>query len=112
MIVAALASGALGGLLPGAGQPLCEVGGTVSECGRVTGIVLAIEGAGPADVSRFTLRTADGEVLDFAVERLELTGGGKVAPHLREHQVDGLPIEVEYKIDSGRHVALRYTDAE
>lgn len=77
-----------------------------------TGVVIAIEGEGPASVERFTLRTAEGEVLVFDVERLEVTDGGKPAPHLREHQVDGRPITVAYKVESGRNVALRYRDAE
>ncbi|HSH21876.1 MAG TPA: hypothetical protein VK992_04550 [Candidatus Caenarcaniphilales bacterium] len=60
----------------------------------------------------FTLRTANGDLYSFAVEALDLTGGGKPAAHLREHQLDAQPIEVEYKLEDGRHVALRYTDAE
>jgi hypothetical protein len=112
VVLAALASGVFDGLLPRDGRPLCETGGTVTECGQVVGIVLSVSGPSLAQVDAFTMRTPYGEVLDFAVERLELAGGGKPGPHLREHQVDGTPIEVEYKIDGGRLVALRYTDAD
>ena len=77
-----------------------------------TGVVIAVEGSGPASVERFTLRTAEGQVLAFDVGRLEVTDGGKPAPHLREHQVDGQPITVHYRVEAGRNVAVRYTDAE
>jgi hypothetical protein len=111
LVVAALAS-VFDGLLPRDDRPLCEVGGTITDCGRVTGIVLSVSGSSLAQVDGFSLRSPYGEVLEFEVERLELAGGGKTGPHLREHQVDGTPIEVEYKIDGGRLVALRYTDAD
>ena len=111
IVVAALASGVFDGILPRAEQPLCEVGGTVRECASATGVVLSVDGSGLAEVNGFSLRTAAGRVLDFEIERLELVGGGKAAPHLREHQLDGLPITVEYKVDGGRLVALRYRDA-
>jgi hypothetical protein len=75
-------------------------------------VVLSVDGPSLAAVNGFSLRTPAGEVLEFSVERLDLTGGGKPAPHLREHQLDGQPITVEYKVDDGRLVALRYTDAE
>jgi hypothetical protein len=91
---------------------LCVERGSIAECGRVTGVVMAVEGSGPASVDQFTLRTPDGRVLTMAVERLDVSGGGKPAAHLREHQLDGQPIEVEYKVEGGRHVALRYTDAD
>ena len=93
-------------------EGLCVERDSISQCGRVTGVVLATEGSGPAAVDRFTLRTADGQVLTFLIDRLAVTGGGKPAPHLREHQLDGQPIEVEYKVEDGRHVALRYADVE
>ena len=109
IIVAALAAGAFGGLLPGGA--LCQVGGTISECGQVSGVVLAVESEGPASVGSFRLRTPDGRVVELAVERLSLDGGGQPAAHLREHLRDGQPIVVDYKVDDGRHVALRYTDA-
>ncbi len=93
-------------------EGLCVERGSISECGRVAGVVLATEGSGPASVEEFTLRTADGRLYEFAIERLEVTGGGKPAAHLREHQIDGQPVVVEYKVEDGRHVALRYQDAE
>jgi hypothetical protein len=78
----------------------------------VTGVVLAVEGDGPASVTAFTLRTAEGELFEFDIERLDVSDGGKPAPHLREHQLDGAPISVEYRVEGDRNVALRYRDAE
>jgi hypothetical protein len=75
-------------------------------------VVLSVDGPSLAVVNGFSLRTSRGEVFEFEVERLELAGGGKPAAHLREHQLDGQPIVVDYKVDGGRLVALRYTDAE
>jgi hypothetical protein len=91
---------------------ICAVGGAVTQCGSVTGVVIAVEGAGPTSVEGFTLRTAEGTLYEFAVQRLEVGAGGKPAPHLREHQLSSEPIVVEYKVENGRHVALYYTDAE
>ncbi|HWH24884.1 MAG TPA: hypothetical protein VNW68_08345 [Candidatus Limnocylindria bacterium] len=78
-----------------------------------TGIVVAVEGEGAANVSGFTLRTADGQTIDFVLDRLDLSRGGKPAPHLREHLVDGAPITVEYRVlrSLEGNLALRYTDA-
>ena len=90
----------------------CTVGGPVTECATVTGVVVGVESFGPASVERFTLRTSNGQVYDFAIETLATTSGGKPAPHLREHQLSSEPIVVEYKVENGRHVALYYTDAE
>jgi hypothetical protein len=77
----------------------------------VTGVVLRVEGQGAADVTGFQLRTDDGQLLEFDVERLDLSGGGLPAPHLREHLRDGEPIAVDYVVEDGRNRALRYTDA-
>ena len=76
-----------------------------------TGIVIAVDGPNVAEVDAFTLRTSEGVVLEFTVTELSLTGGGKAAPHLREHMASGAPIVVEYRADGGRLLALRYTDA-
>jgi hypothetical protein len=77
-----------------------------------TGVVIAVEGDGPADVTGFSLRTPDGVVIQFDVGRLDVSAGGLPAPHLREHLVDGTPIVVAYRIEDGRHIAVRYHDAE
>ncbi len=89
----------------------CVVGGAITECGEATGLVIAAEGPSAAQVTTFTLRTGNGQVIEFLVDRLDLARGGLPAPHLREHLVNGVPIVVEYKVESGRHFALHYIDA-
>jgi hypothetical protein len=76
-----------------------------------TGVVIAVTGPNSADVDSFTLRTADGQVIEFTVGRLELIGGGLPAPHLREHLVSGVPITVDYSVENGQNLAIRYVDA-
>jgi glucose/arabinose dehydrogenase len=80
-----------------------------------SGIVVDVAGAGLAQVIGFSLRTAGGEVLSFEVDSLSLAGGGKPAPHLREHMASGSPITVEYRVEgtdgAQRLIAIRYFDA-
>ena len=71
-------------------------------------MVILVDGPNPAEVARFSLRTADGRVLDFTVGRLELTNGGLPAPHLRDHLVSGEPITIFFYGDE----VFRYVDAE
>ena len=76
-----------------------------------TGVVLAADGPNVAEVATFSLRTADGQTLEFKVGVLDVANGGLPAPHLREHKASGEPITVEYHVDGGQNVADRYTDA-
>ena len=62
-------------------------------------------------MDRFTLRTEDGRQLVFNVGTLDLSNGGLPAPHLREHLVSGDPITVEYRVEGGQNIAIRYVDA-
>lgn len=73
------------------------------------GIVVAVDGSGPASVDSVTVRQYDGLVLQFDVERLDVSNGLPAA-HLREHLATGVPIVVEYVVENGRNVALRYND--
>ena len=75
-----------------------------------TGIVTAAIGPDVASVTDFTLRTYDGQTLQFKVGVLDVNNG-LPAPHLREHLVSGLPIFVTYHVDNGVNIATRYTDA-
>jgi hypothetical protein len=77
----------------------------------VSGVVISADGPNSAQVDTFTIRTSEGEVLQFTVGTLELTNGGLPAPHLREHLVSGEPITVDYRDENGEKVAIRYTDA-
>jgi hypothetical protein len=77
----------------------------------VVGIVVAVEGTSPAHVDRFTLRTRVGHLLVFEVGQLDLSSDAFPAAHLREHQASAEPVVVEYRVEGGRHVATRLTDA-
>lgn len=76
-----------------------------------TGIVIAAEGPNAAEVDTFTLRTAQGQMIEFRVGRLDLSNAGLPAPHLREHLMSGEQITVTYHAESGANVADRYVDA-
>jgi hypothetical protein len=73
-----------------------------------TGVVISTDGPNAAQVDRFSMRTADGRVLDFKVGRLDLANGGLPAPHLRDHLVSGEPITVSVYGDE----VVRYVDAQ
>ena len=85
------------------------VSGCLQQYGA-TGIVTAATGPNSASVTDFTLRTYDGQTLQFKVGVLDVNNG-LPAPHLREHLVSGLPIFVTYHVDNGANVATRYIDA-
>jgi hypothetical protein len=76
-----------------------------------TGIVTDVQGPSVAEVHQFTLRTDEGEVLVFVVDALALDGGGKPAPHLREHLLSGQRVAVEYLLAGRQRKAIRYYDA-
>ena len=59
----------------------------------------------------FRLRTNDGQLYEFNVGALDLSGGGLPAPHIREHLVSGVPITVYYLTENGALTARRYIDA-
>jgi hypothetical protein len=75
-----------------------------------TGIVISVEGSTPAEVSSFSLRTQEGELLDFAIGPLQTGGQAFPAAHLREHQASASPIEVIYRVEEGRRIAIRLSD--
>jgi hypothetical protein len=85
-------------------------GACVADVKSVTGIVTAVDSTSVGSVNTVTVRTAEGQTFQFDVARLDVNNGLPAA-HLREHLASGIPIVVEYVIDSGRYVALRYNDA-
>ena len=86
-------------------------GGPAATPQTITGIVISTDGPNVADVQRFSLRTSDGQVINFTVGTLDLSNGGLPAPHLREHMVGSTPTTVWYHVENGQNVATRYTDA-
>ncbi|CAN5408011.1 hypothetical protein BH20CHL6_BH20CHL6_12480 [soil metagenome] len=77
---------------------------------RAVGVVLSVESSSAAEVSRFTLRTAEGETLDFEVGALQTGGETFPAAHLREHQLNAEPVAVTYRVDDERRIAVRLED--
>ncbi len=76
-----------------------------------TGLVIAAQGPDSATVETFTLRTSEGQTLDFKVGTLDLTNGGLPAPHLREHMVGLTPTTVYYRVENGEMIAIKFVDA-
>jgi glucose/arabinose dehydrogenase len=74
-------------------------------------VVIAADGPTAAEVDTFSLRTSQGQVLEFRVDRLDLANGGLPSAHLREHMQSGEPITISYHLESGANVADRYVDA-
>ena len=63
-------------------------------------------------MTKFTLRTNDGQTLDFIVGTLDVTNGGLPSPHLREHMAGSTPTTVYYQVVNGQNVAVKYSDAD
>jgi hypothetical protein len=92
------------------GAAACDGGGGASGAQEAVGIVTSVEGSSPAQVNRFTLRTADGAVLTFEIGRLEAGGDSFPASHLREHLATAEPVRVAYRSEGGSLVAVRLRD--
>ena len=76
-----------------------------------TGWVTEIDDRSLTEVAAFTLRTADGRLVEFTVGRLTLDATSFPAGHLREHRLLNTPVVVTYREEGGSRVALRLQDA-
>jgi hypothetical protein len=76
-----------------------------------SGLVVAVEPIGPAEIGGFTLRTEDGETIVFRVGALDTSSGGFDALHLNDHFMTGQPVAVAYRLEDGSNVAVRIVDA-
>jgi hypothetical protein len=74
------------------------------------GVVIALDASG-GQVSSFTLRTTDGQVMPFVVGTLETDGAAFPASHLAVHAATLQPIAVAYRVEGGRNVVYRMVDA-
>jgi hypothetical protein len=74
------------------------------------GIVIAVD-APAGEVTGFTLRTQQGEIMRFGIGELEVDGAAFAAAHLVEHAVTLQPISVGYRTQDGRNIAHRLVDA-
>lgn len=74
------------------------------------GVVIALDATG-GQVTSFTLRTTDGQVIPFSVGTLETDGAAFPASHLAVHAATLEPITVTYREEGGRNVVFRLDDA-
>jgi hypothetical protein len=86
------------------------VAGCIEPEMTVVGIVIGVDSPSIGSVTGVTLRTSDGMVEHFDVSRLD-PHNGLPAVHLREHLASGVPIVLEYVVENGNNVGLRYNDA-
>jgi hypothetical protein len=110
-------AGAEGRRAPGIGATLAislAVALAVAACGTsgktAAGVVIALDASG-GQVSSFTLRTTDGQVVLFAVGVLETDGAAFPASHLAVHAATLQPIAVAYRVEGGQNVVYRMVDA-
>lgn len=73
-------------------------------------MITHVDASGLSAVAGFTLRTADGRVLDLAIGTLE--NGAEFPPgHLAEHQATAEPVRVSFRVEGSRLVVYRIDDA-
>ena len=86
----------------------------VAACGTpgktAAGVVIALD-ASAGEVTSFTLRTTDGQVVPFAIGALETDGAAFPASHLAVHAATLQPIAVAYRVEGSRNVVYRMVDA-
>ena len=71
---------------------------------------MAVDSRSLTDVDAFTIRTAEGRTIDFAVGVLE--NRAEFPPgHLVEHIASGEPVVVTYRDEGGSPTAIRIVDA-
>ena len=75
------------------------------------GVVTNVVSGGLNEVSRFDLRTADGQTYELTVGRLE--NAAEFPPgHLREHMATSSPVRVFFEVAGAELVVNRIEDAE
>jgi len=77
---------------------------------QVSGVIVAVDSRGLADVRGFTVRLDGGSTMDFRLDRLQ-TSTTFPPGHFAEHQATAEPVKVWYEDDAGVHFALRVEDA-
>ena len=102
---------------PGIVMRLCLAGAlglTIAACGQsgqtAAGVVIAVDASG-GQVTSFTLRTTDGQVMAFTIGVLETDGAAFPASHLAVHAATLQPIAIAYRQEGGRNVVYRMVDA-
>ena len=87
-----------------------DVSGAPVPDSPVAGIVVDVTSAGLSQVTGFTLRTNNGETIQFMIGTLE--NGDEFPPgHLKEHQAAASPVLVFFREANGQLVVYRIEDA-
>jgi hypothetical protein len=81
-----------------------------SGAATVVGVITHLDQQSLDSVSGLTLRTTDGQTIDFAVGPLE--NAVEFPPgHLATHQATGQPVRIWYRMQGSERVAYRIADA-
>ena len=88
----------------------------VAACGgdtlqTETGVVIAVEQTGLAEVTGFTLRTSDGRELRFDTTETRFDAAGFPPQHLQEHRALAEPVRVTYQPKDGTNRVIKLEDA-
>ena len=108
--------GAILGIVVLVGGAAYVFSGTVNDDGGtigpdpVTGVIVAVDAAGLSDVRGFTLRTQDGTLMEFRLERLE-NATAFPPGHFAEHQATAEPVVVRYQGEGDALFAIQVEDA-
>ena len=107
LVVVVAVAGAAVVFLGGRGPAASPIPSGTQE---LSGVIVAVDSAGLGDVRGMTIRTAEGTLVDFSLERFQ--GGAEFPPgHLAEHQATAEPVRVRYVERDGVRLALRIDDA-
>lgn len=90
----------------------CSAPSAAAQTHTVHGVLLDVESPGIQKVDSFTLRTDDGQELQFSTTPDFNRGAAHLMTpgHMRQHMALGDPVEVTYRDEDGAHVALSATD--
>jgi hypothetical protein len=90
----------------------CSAPPAAAQTRTVRGVLLDVESPGIQKVDSFSLRTDDGQELQFSTAPDFNQGVAHVMTpgHMRQHMALADPVEVTYRDDNGKHVALSAID--
>jgi hypothetical protein len=103
ILAATLATVLLAGCFPGPQG--------MAVAGEAVGLVTDVQGSGPADVDRFTLRTDEGRLLTLRVDPDRLSPDSFAPAHLQEHLASGAKVLVSYEGQGDELFVTRLADA-
>jgi hypothetical protein len=103
------------GLVRGGSVLLIAAAVVVGGCGgtlqTATGVVISVQARSLTEVDGFTLRTPDGQLLEFTAGPIAFDQTSFPPQHLREHQATSQPVKVTYRFEGSTRVATKLEDA-